>query len=187
MSASLLLTNPKYPHNVGAAVRAASSFGADRVWFTGDRVSLTGGRKSARLPREERMRAYRDVELLHLTDPVGPYHRLEHHVAYRDLGIVPVAVELTPTAEQLPDFEHPENVLYVFGPEDGGLSKVDRMHCHRHVLIPTRHCLNLGAAVNVVLYDRAVKRRELGLEPIVPSAQVLDEDRWLMDELGLMS
>jgi len=180
VSASILLINPKYPHNVGATVRAASSFGADEVWFTGDRVSLTGGRKTARLPREERMRAYRDVDLRH----VDPHVRWSSW-AVKD-NLTPVAVELTPTAEQLPDFEHPENALYVFGPEDGGLDRVTKMQCHRHVLIPTRHCLNLGAAVNVVLYDRLVKARETGEIEIKPSYEVLDEDRRLLDELGLV-
>ena len=37
---AIVLTRPKYPHNVGAAVRAASCFGIEQVWFTGDRVSL---------------------------------------------------------------------------------------------------------------------------------------------------
>jgi len=54
------------------------------------------------------------------------------------------------------------------------------------VLIPTRHCLNLGAAVNVVLYDRLVKARETGEIEIKPSYEVLDEDRRLLDELGLV-
>ena len=35
------LVNPKFPHNVGAAVRAASCFGIRQVWFSGDRVSLS--------------------------------------------------------------------------------------------------------------------------------------------------
>jgi hypothetical protein len=35
-------------------------------------------------------------------------------------GVTPVAVELRPDAESLVTFEHPEEALYVFGPEDGG-------------------------------------------------------------------
>src|SRR5262249_35205478 len=51
---AVVLINPKYPHNVGAAVRAASCYGIEQVWFTGDRVQLVGERRF-RLPREERM------------------------------------------------------------------------------------------------------------------------------------
>ena len=46
----------------------------------------------------------------------------------------------------------------MFGPEDGSLSKGDLAACHRFVRIPTNSCLNLAAAVNVVLYDRLAKR-----------------------------
>jgi len=48
-------------------------------------------------------------------------------------------------------FQLPEKALYVFGPEDGGLSRVQLLHCHRLVVIPTRHCTNLGAAIYLVL------------------------------------
>lgn len=37
---AVALVNPKFPHNVGAAVRAASCFGVSQVWYTGDRVSM---------------------------------------------------------------------------------------------------------------------------------------------------
>jgi len=33
------------------------------------------------------------------------------------------------------------------------------------VIIPTRHCTNLSAAVYTVLYDRHAKRARAGLEP----------------------
>ena len=37
--------------------------------------------------------------------------------------------------------------------------------CHRFLVIPTRHCTNLSAAVYTVLYDRHAKRVQAGLEP----------------------
>ena len=48
-------SDPKFPHNVGAAVRAASCYGVRQVWFSGDRERLDGAKRQ-RLPREERMR-----------------------------------------------------------------------------------------------------------------------------------
>ena len=59
---AVALVDPKYPHNVGAAVRAASCYGIRQVWFSGDRVQLRGAR-GYRLPREERLRGYQDAEL----------------------------------------------------------------------------------------------------------------------------
>lgn len=140
---AILLTNPKYSANVGAALRAASCFGAKQVWWTGNRVRLDDGQ---RLPREERLKGYRDVEIRQFDYPFEHYQ-----------GATPVAIELLPNSECLFDFVHPENAVYVFGPEDGSIDQVSRRFCHRFVSIPTKHCTNLAAAVYLVLYDRVMK------------------------------
>ncbi len=145
---SVILTNPKYPHNVGAAVRACSNFGGKAVLFTGDRVSLEpDGTNGYRLPREERMKDYQDIVLL---NDQYPFNRF-------GAGVIPVAVEKRDNSEPLTYFEHPENALYVFGPEDGSIPQVMLRHCQRFLVIVSKHCLNLGAAVNVVLADRISK------------------------------
>jgi tRNA C32,U32 (ribose-2'-O)-methylase TrmJ len=167
---AVALVNPKYPHNVGAAVRAAACFGIGQVWFSGDRVTVTAGKRH-RLPREERMKGYQAVHLVHSDRFFDAFAR----------DVVPVAVELRDGAELLPQFEHPERALYVFGPEDGGLTAVQLRHCHRVVVIPTRHCVNLAAAVYLTLYDRLVKRQALGLEPILPIGEVLAETRGFLE------
>ena len=142
------MTNPKYPHNVGQTVRAASCFGAQLIMITGNRVSLEKGDKTKyRLPREERMRGYKDVKLI--CDDY-PFNRF-------DKSVTPVAVEFRENAEPLPFFEHPRNAVYVFGPEDGSIPQVMLRHCQRFVVIPTKHCVNLAAAVYLILYDRIAK------------------------------
>jgi tRNA(Leu) C34 or U34 (ribose-2'-O)-methylase TrmL len=164
---AVALIDPKYPHNVGAALRACSCWGIGQLWWTGRRVTLDVPR-GQRLPREERMKGYRAVELHH-----------EDRV-FDCLGagpVTPVAVELRPLAESLVSFEHPEQALYVFGPEDGSLPKPVRLLCHRFVVIPTHHCLNLAAAVNVVLYDRRLKRQQSGRETMLPVREMLREHR----------
>lgn len=163
MDAGVVLIDPKYPHNVGGVLRACAAFGVPQLWWTGARVGddrrLSGstahiGKKTWRLPREERHRAYAHVEWG--VDELA-LDRLT------DAGLVPVCVEVLPTAEPLVDFEHPERAVYVFGPEDGGVPKGVRHVCHRFVTIPCDGCLNLAAAVNVVLYDRLAKTRALAL------------------------
>lgn len=168
---AVILWNPKYPHNVGAALRAASCYGFKQVMYTGDRVNTILAERK-RMPREERMRGYQDVKLINTDYPFDAFREVEGQAK-----IVPVAVEISEKAELLPQFEHPENAIYVFGPEDGSLPSVALRHCHRHIIIPTAHCLNLATAVATVLYDRRAKRQMAGLEAILPASQVLNEQR----------
>lgn len=149
---AIALTNPKYPHNVGSAVRAASCWGFDKLIWTGHRVPHPDEWKDSeefkqyRIPREERMKGYKDVELIR-TD------RFKDIIAAG--GYTPVAIEVLENSENLFEFEHPENPMYIFGPEDGSLDRKVLIHCHRFVRIPTQHCLNLACAINVVLAHRA--------------------------------
>lgn len=159
---SIILCNPKYSANVGAAVRAASCFDAKQVWWTGNRFNLA---ENDRLPREERMKGYKDVELRQFDQPFDHFP-----------NAVPVAIELLPNSENLVDFVHPENAVYVFGPEDGSIPPVVRRFCHRFVSIPSKHCLNLAAAVYIVLYDRVIKQYKLS-----GTLPVLDESRGFVD------
>lgn len=153
MSASIALVDPKHARNVGSVVRAASCFDVNQVWITGDRVALEP-HPGYRLPREERMRDYQSVQLA----------RNDRFFDALPAGVTPVAVEVMPGAELLPYFEHPEKALYVFGPEDGSLPRVTLGLCHRFVTIPIRHCVNLAAAVHIVLWDRQLKRIQAGSE-----------------------
>jgi tRNA(Leu) C34 or U34 (ribose-2'-O)-methylase TrmL len=155
MAPSIILYNPKYAHNLGAAVRAASCFGAKAVLFTGDRVVFepSKGKGKYRLPREERMKGYKDVEILKDEYPLNRFS-----------NITPVAVEMRDNSEPLPIFQHPENAVYMFGPEDGSIPQVMLRHCHRFIVIPSKHCVNLSAAVYLVLYDRIMKKGIITIE-----------------------
>jgi tRNA(Leu) C34 or U34 (ribose-2'-O)-methylase TrmL len=144
---AVILSNPKYPHNVGAALRACSCYGIEQLWFTGDRVSKQIELEK-RLPREERMRGYKQVELISFDYPFDAFEG----------GTTFVGVEIVPGAENIFDFEHPQDAVYVFGPEDGSIPKSYRGLCHRFVRIPSHFCLNLSAAVYTILYDRALKQ-----------------------------
>jgi tRNA(Leu) C34 or U34 (ribose-2'-O)-methylase TrmL len=150
MSTAIALYNPKFPHNVGAAIRSASCWRIPKLIWSGNRVPLPKDWMNSeefreyRMPREERMKGYKDVEL-------------SKSEKFKDefKGYVPVAIELVENSENLFDFEHPENAFYIFGPEDGGIPSTILQHCHRFVQIPTAHCLNLSAAINVVMSHRA--------------------------------
>jgi tRNA(Leu) C34 or U34 (ribose-2'-O)-methylase TrmL len=174
MKAAVVLVDPKYPHNVGGVLRACASFDAPDLLWTGDRVSdprsiekamkvstrFPVDKKKRRWPREERMKAYNSV--------VWRHARSLSSALFDVRKLTPVAVEIRDGAENLVDFVHPEDAVYVFGPEDSSLGGHTLSKCHRFVRIPSMGCLNLAAAVNVVLYDRAAKeariRRAVGDE-----------------------
>jgi tRNA(Leu) C34 or U34 (ribose-2'-O)-methylase TrmL len=138
--AAIGLSSPKFHENVGAALRAAGCFGAALVAATGRRYvrSSVDARK-----------AYLDLPLIQCDDlrAIVPF------------DCVPVAVELVEGAVSLAEYEHPERAFYVFGPEDGDLGAKVLDWCRDVVYVPSNGCLNLAATVNVVLYDRAAKRR----------------------------
>ena len=82
-------------------------------------------------------------------------------------------------------FVYPEHALYVFGPEDGSLGRATLAQCHRFLVIPTRHCANLSAAVYTVLYDRDAKRVQEGLELPHSTAGDFDEPDHMADAVGV--
>lgn len=153
---AILLINPKQANNVGSILRACSCYGIRQLWYTGTRVDLgftkhqraikNSSAGKFRLPREERMKGYAECRIHEYDRPFDMFP-----------DVVPIAIEILPGTVPLPQFEHPHNALYVFGPEDGSLNGSVLGRCHQFVSIPSRHCLNLAAAVYTVLYDRQVK------------------------------
>jgi tRNA(Leu) C34 or U34 (ribose-2'-O)-methylase TrmL len=166
----IIMINPKYAHNVAAAIRAASCFDIESLVWTNERVDPD---TMDRLPREERMKGYREVAWVH--------DRERKPFEYFEAGVTPVCIELLENSQALTTFIHPKNPVYVFGPEDGGVPQVIRMHCHRFVHIQARHCLNLSAAMNVVLHDRLMKMQLEGEIPITGTGDMLKENRGPME------
>ncbi|MGR5149434.1 RNA methyltransferase [Photobacterium alginatilyticum] len=139
------LSNPKSPSNVGAVMRAAGCYRVDSVCYTGKRY-------------EHAAKFHTDTNNISGKIPlIGMDSLLD---GLPDETKV-VCVELAEGAIPLPQFQHPENVLYVFGPEDGSIAQdvVDRADAV--VYVPTVGCMNLAATVNVLLYDRLAKSEEM--------------------------
>ncbi|MDO6684147.1 MULTISPECIES: RNA methyltransferase [unclassified Agarivorans] len=134
------LVNPKSPSNVGSVMRAAGCFGASEVFYTGQRYA-----RAARFNTDTKNQSL-NIPLSGVDD-----------LAEQATGLKIVCIELAEGATALPDFTHPEQALYIFGPEDGSISQELVDKADDVVYIPTRGCLNLAATVNVVLYDRLAK------------------------------
>ena len=120
------------------------------------------------LPNEEKRKfSQQSVLFSHLPDGIQ---------ALKEENYIPVAVEIKESAEHIFHFEHPLKAVYIFGPEDGSLEKDIYRECYKFVYIPSHFCLNLAAAVNIILYDRRIKGIAMGAEPILPIMEILKSE-----------
>lgn len=135
------LVDPKSPTNVGSVMRAAGCYQVDEVRYCGDRF---------------------DRAMRYQTDTKGMLGRIPLEGTDDLLGGLPhgmktVCVELAEGATPLPEFVHPEQAIYLFGPEDGSIPQALIDRADHVVYVPTVTCMNLAASVNVLLYDRLAK------------------------------
>jgi len=136
------LVNPKHAVNVGSVLRAANCYRANFV--------VASGRRYAK--------AQTDTSgAVHIV-PLFQCETADDLHDFIPFNCVPVAVDLIRGATPLPEYGHPENAFYIFGPEDGTLGVRITRWCRDVIYIPTRECMNLAATVNVVLYDRFAKQ-----------------------------
>lgn len=142
---SIGLVKPKSPANVNSVMRSAGNFSVDSVFYTGSRFP-----RAASL-NQSAVNMGRKVSL---NIPLNGVSNLIDSVA-DNMKIV--CVEFAENAKPLPEYQHPENAFYIFGPEDGTLSQDIINKADAVVYVPTVGCMNLAATVNVVLYDRLSK------------------------------
>lgn len=138
---SIGLINPKSPSNVGSVMRAAGCFQVNSVFYTGARYE-----RAAKFTTDTK----------NISDAI-PLLAVDCFLSNIDPDMAVVCVELVEGAVPLPEYRHPDNALYIFGPEDGSISQALIDRADAVVYIPTIGCLNLAATVNVVLYDRLAK------------------------------
>lgn len=138
--AAIGLDNPKDHLNVGEALRACGCYGASLMATSGTRYNKA---------KTDTQKAYKHLPFIECED-------LKLVIPY---GCIPVAVDLIEGAISLTDYQHPERAFYIFGAEDATLGDSVTSWCKDVVYVPTNHCMNLAATVNVVLYDRLAKQR----------------------------
>ena len=139
------LCNPKSPSNVGAVMRAAGCYQARAVHYTGNRFAQAA-------------RYHTDTKDINSKIPLTPVDDLLGTLAAE---VKVVCVELVEGATALPEFVHPEQAIYIFGPEDSSIPQTMVDRADEVVYVPTIGCMNLAATVNVLLYDRLAKSGEV--------------------------
>ena len=142
---SIGLVNPKSPDNVASVMRSAGNFQVNGVLYTGSRYPRAV-RLNTRAPDMSR-KVSQNIPLTEVTDLLDDI----------DETMAVVCIEFAENAIALPNYQHPENALYIFGPEDGTISQAIIDRADAVVYVPTVGCMNLAATVNVVLYDRLAK------------------------------
>ncbi len=133
------LDNAKNKINIGSTLRAAGCYDVSMVAVSGKRYGNNP---------TDTGKFYKHLPLLQVED-------LKNVIPY---NCIPVAVDIIEGAIPLPKYYHPERAFYIFGAEDRTLRNTVLAWCRDVVYIPTNYCMNLAATVNVVLYDRMVKR-----------------------------
>jgi len=146
------LTNPKSPTNVGAVMRAAGCYQVDAVYYTGQRYA-----RAAKFTTDTKQVSKR-IPLAATDSFLDLFDKNMIDLANKDKKIV--CIELVEGAQPLPEFDHPENAFYIFGPEDGSISQQVVDKADAVVYVPTIGCMNLAATVNVLLYDRLAKSKK---------------------------
>ena len=138
---AVALHSPINDFNIGAVLRAVKVFGASLLAIDG---------RGYNYAPTDVFHTYKSTPMLHVENVLDalPY------------DCVPVAVDLVENARPLHKYTHPERAFYIFGPENGTLGKKILDKCRDIVYVDTPGpCMNLSAAVNVVLYDRLAKQK----------------------------
>jgi len=149
---TIALTNPKSPTNVGAVMRAAGCYQADQVLYTGRRYEQAAKYNKDTLKTDTK-NAQGKIPLLAVDDFISIKGLLENIPSTTKI----ICVDLVEGATPLPHFIHPQDAVYIFGPEDGTIKQQVIDYADDVVYIPTVGCMNLAASVNVLLYDRLAK------------------------------
>jgi tRNA/rRNA methyltransferase len=150
---AIVLMQPKYPENIGAAARVALNMGISRLLVVRDEE-----------PDREKMEKMATHEAAHLIKPLEWYNDLGQALAPFSYIVGTTArqgrkrrVENTPrqmVTTLLPLLRH-NRIALLFGPEHRGLTNDDLKFCQLTVTIPTADfsSLNLAQAVAILSHE----------------------------------
>ena len=150
---AIILVQPKYPENIGAAARVALNMGISRLLVVRDEEPDRG--------KMEKMATH---EAAHLIEPLKRYNDLGQALAPFSYVVGTTArqgrkrwIENTPrqmVTTLLPLLRN-NRIALLFGPEHRGLTNDDLKYCHLTVTIPTADfsSLNLAQAVAILSHE----------------------------------
>jgi len=142
------LINPKSPDNVASVMRASGNYQVNQVFYTGIRYPMAIKRNP------------RAVDMARKVSQHIPLNGVDDLILQAIHNMSIVCVEFAENAIPLPNYQHPTNAFYIFGPEDNTLSQNIIDQADDVIYIPTVGCMNLAATANVILYDRLAKSNQ---------------------------
>jgi tRNA/rRNA methyltransferase len=150
---AIVLTQPRFPENIGAAARAMRNMGIRQLIVVNpENCDLT---KVLRMATHAAMDVVEEMECVEtLAEALAPFSYVVGTTA-RLGGKRPVIASPAVLAEKLISITDRNRIAIVFGPEDRGLTNEDTRFCHELVNIPTADfsSLNLAQAVMVMCYE----------------------------------
>ncbi|MBU0946498.1 MAG: RNA methyltransferase [Proteobacteria bacterium] len=150
---AIVLMHPKYPENIGAAARAAWNMGLTRIIIVADeypnheRMAKMATHKAA--PLLDSMEFHQD-----LGEALKPFSQIVATTARKGRQRILQHTPRDVMETILPLL--PENqVAFLFGPEDSGLTNDDLKYCQLISAVPTADfsSLNLAQAVGIHCYE----------------------------------
>lgn len=134
------LINCKNAWNLGNALRSTVAFGGSLFVVQGNRWKNTGDWEKT------------DTENARSRIPI--FMTDSDPFIYFPENATRVAVEMVKEATSITEFTHPENAIYLFGPEDGRIPDETLKRCEHTIYLPTAYSLNLAACVASVACHR---------------------------------
>lgn len=173
---SIVLQQPRYPENIGAAARAMHNMGLNHL-----RVVGPVNYDETRVKKMATHEASDIVERIQLFDTlnqaVAPYNYVIGTTARKgkQRQSIHTPAEM---ADKLLSISKNNRVAVVFGPEDHGLTNQDLTLCHALVNIPTSgfSSINLAQAVMIMCYSIriAVNDKKGGFTPRMATRHELE-------------
>ena len=150
---AVLLENVRSLYNVGAFFRTADGVALEKLWLAG----ITGYPPQNMITKTA-LGAEETVAWQHVRDAADTIRDL------RDRGCEIAAIETSPHAVDLFDWQPRFPVCVLFGHETDGLTPAAAALADTHIRIPMlgrKHSLNVASAGSVVLYELLRKYRAL--------------------------
>lgn len=150
---AIILLHPKYPENIGSAARAAWNMGITRLIVVAD--EYPDHKRMVKLATHNAAHLLNSMEFHeNLAEALKPFSQVIGTTARRGRQRIPAKSPRKIMKEILPLL--PENqVAFLFGPEDSGLSNEALNLCQQASAIPTADfsSLNLAQAVGIHCYE----------------------------------